>query len=131
MGSPFPAVHTDDPLYFETKWRYSRNVAIDRPLGQSRDKIWIKNNAHLCFTPHPSTQGHEKIITCLDGYTQAGGTEQIVSGGYDNKVKLWALPSGALVAQCDIAVTPSTLAMDDAAVYVGGPDGYLVKLQVS
>ena len=63
------------------------------------------------------------------GGSVVGSGERLATGGYDNKIKLWDLPSGALLTECDVSVTPSTLKVDaDGAVYVGGPDGYMVKL---
>lgn len=77
-------------------------------------------------------RAHERIVTCMSGGV-VGSTERVASSGYDNKVFLWDLASSKLLTTCETCgVTPSALAMAaDGAVYVGGPDGYLVKMMTS
>ncbi|XP_018021293.1 myosin heavy chain kinase B [Hyalella azteca] len=90
--------------------------------------LHLHKNLPNDFPKITDLRGHSMIITCLGGNT-VSGSERIASSGYDNKVNLWELPEGKLLATYDASVTPSCLAVaDDGAVYIGGPDGYLAKL---
>jgi len=76
-------------------------------------------------------KGHDAIITCAAGGKLRTGEHALATGAYDNKIKVWKLPSGEPLGEWAAPHTPSALCLGGGRVFVGGPDGYLVRLDMS
>jgi len=82
--------------------------------------------------PHlKDLKGHDAIVTCLTGSVLQSGKECLASGGYDNKIKVWALPGGELEAETPCTTTPTAVCLTPCGgVYVGGSDGFLCRYTI-
>ncbi|XP_043211326.1 myosin heavy chain kinase B-like isoform X1 [Amphibalanus amphitrite] len=71
-------------------------------------------------------QGHHKIITAME----ARGT-LLYTGGYDNTVKIWDVPSKKLIASgTTVSSSVQSLTVgDDGSIYAGLMGGYVIKMQ--
>ncbi|XP_069980532.1 F-box/WD repeat-containing protein sel-10 isoform X1 [Penaeus vannamei] len=96
-------------------------------LDRTGMMVLIHDNTPSSYQLKGQLKGHERIVTALSGM----GTF-MVSGGWDNKVKLWDVTSFQELGSSDVPGCANGLAVtEDKLVFAAGVGGYVCKLKIS
>ncbi|KAK4315218.1 hypothetical protein Pmani_013546 [Petrolisthes manimaculis] len=100
------------------------NLLVADAAGHS---ICVRDNIKKSYKVKGELKGHELIMTAMAGHGQ-----RVVSGGWDNLLKLWDLTTFQQLGSCDLPACPSALAMsEDGCIFATGGGGFVCKMKIT